>query len=120
MGLNLFLLIRKKMNNDKQYLEWATIIAKQGTCGAVKVDKNGVFCAYSNDNGEYAYIRCIKDKFPYNDGSTLYLTHGVNSRNAMEIVDAGIKRVVFVKEFDIGVGTKLLRCMGVIVDQMEL
>lgn len=108
------------MNNDKQYLEWANTIAKEASCGAVKIDRNGAMCAYSNKNGQYAYIRCIDDKFPYNDGATLYLTHGVNSRNAMEIVDAGIKRVVFIEEFGIGVGTALLRSQGVIVEQIGL
>lgn len=103
--------------SDKQYLKWAKTIAKEATCGAVKIDKNGAMCAYSNKDDQYAYIRCIKDAFPYNDGATLYLTHGVNSRNAMQLVKAGIKRVVFIDEFGIGVGTALLRCMGVDVQQ---
>lgn len=104
------------MERDREYLDQARIIAKEATHGAVKVDGKGRSVAYSNRNDTYAYIKALEEEWASNNGSTLYLTHGVNSRNAMKLVDAGIKRVVYLKEFGIGVGTELLRSQGVKVE----
>lgn len=108
-----FYIDRKELIINCKYLEYAKNVAKEATCGAVKVDEEGDYCAYSNADHIYAYLKCIKDESVRNDGSTLYLTHGVNPRHAMEIAKSGIARVVFIEEFGIGVGTALLRCLDV-------
>lgn len=104
------------MERDREYLDQARIIAKEATHGAVKVDRDGRSVAYSNKNDTYAYIKALEEEWASNDGATMYLTHGVNSRNAMKLVEAGIKRVVYSKEFGIGIGTELLKSQGVKVE----
>lgn len=101
---------------DKVYLDQAVEIAKEATRGAVLVDKNGYALARSNRNGLHSYLNCLKaHAFP--KGGTLYLTHGVNVRHGMAIIEAGIKRVVFLEELEIGVGSAMLRSMDVEVVQ---
>lgn len=102
--------------SDEWFMSLAEQVAKEAECGAVLTKDGNLVNAYSNRDSEYAYITCIKN----GKGDTLYLTHGVNSRNAMEIVRAGVKRVYFKKEFGIGVGTQLLRAMGVEVCQISI
>ena len=102
-----------------KYLKYAKNGAKEATCGAVKVDEEGNYCAYSNADHIYAYLKCIKDESVRNDGSTLQLTHRVNPRHAIEIAKSGIARVVFIEEFGIGVGTELLKCLDVEVVKYE-
>lgn len=108
------------MERDREYLDQARIIAKEATHGAVKVDSKGRSVAYSNKNDTYAYIKALEEGWASNEGATMYLTHGVNSRNAMKLVDAGIKRVVYSQEFGIGVGTELLRSQGIEVVKLML
>lgn len=109
------------MLDDLYYLNRAKRKALEDgvECGAVMIGANGKYVEYSNARSEYSYIECLNDPIVFNNGATLYLTHGVNPRNAMKIVEAGIKRVVFIKEFGIGVGTALLRSQGVEVVQCE-
>lgn len=53
-------------------------------------------------------------------GSTLYCTHSCCEFCAIDIIDAGIKRVVYSLQYRSEEGLDLLRSSGIIVDRLEL
>lgn len=53
-------------------------------------------------------------------GSTLYCTHACCEFCAIDIIDAGIKRVVYNQHYRCDKGIDLLRSSGIIVDRLEL
>ena len=102
-------------NEIDKFLKLAKQVAKEAECGAVLTKDGNLVNAFSNIDDEYAYMTCIKNGV----GDTLFLTHGVSASNAKEIAKAGIKQVYFIDELGIGVGTQLLKVLGVKVLQVD-
>ena len=54
------------------------------------------------------------------DGATLYVTHSPCSKCAQLIAQAGIKRVVFKEKYRDDSGLKMLKQLGIKIDQLEI
>lgn len=53
-------------------------------------------------------------------GCNLYVTHSCCELCAIDIIDAGIKRVVYLEQYRCSEGIDLLRKAGIIVNKLEL
>lgn len=53
-------------------------------------------------------------------GCNLYVTHSCCELCAIDIIDAGIKRVVYLEQYRCSKGLDLLRKAGIIVDKLEI
>ena len=136
--------VKKKF--DRRYLEMAAIWAKNSYCtrrlvGALLVkdrmiisdgyngtpsgfenvceDENGVTKPYVL-HAEANAITKVAKSHNSSDGATLYITDSPCMECAKLIIQAGIKRVVYAREYLIIDGVGLLRRAGIEVEKIEM
>jgi dCMP deaminase len=136
--------VKKKF--DRRYLEMAAIWAKNSYCtrrqvGALLVkdrmiisdgyngtpsgfenvceDENGVTKPYVL-HAEANAITKVAKSHNSSDGATLYITDSPCMECAKLIIQAGIKRVVYAREYRIIDGVGLLRRAGIEVEKIEM
>ena len=136
--------VKKKF--DRRYLEMAAIWAKNSYCtrrqvGALLVkdrmiisdgyngtpsgfenvceDENGVTKPYVL-HAEANAITKVAKSHNSSDGATLYITDSPCMECAKLIIQAGIKRVVYAREYRIIDGVSLLRRAGIEVEKIEM
>ena len=136
--------VKKKF--DRRYLEMAAIWAKNSYCtrrqvGAILVkdrmiisdgyngtpsgfenvceDENGVTKPYVL-HAEANAITKVAKSHNSSDGATLYITDSPCMECAKLIIQAGIKRVVYAREYRIIDGVGLLRRAGIEVEKIEM
>jgi len=136
----------KKSKFDRRYLEMAAVWAKNSYCvrrqvGAILVKDrmiisdgyNGTPSGFDNvcedENGvTYPYvlhaeanaITKVAKSGNSSDGATLYITDSPCMECAKLIIQAGIRRVVYAREYRIIDGVDLLRRAGVEVEKIEV
>ena len=130
---------------DRSYLEMASVWAKNSYCtrrqvGAILVkdrmiisdgyngtpsgfenvceDENGVTKPYVL-HAEANAITKVAKSGNSSEGATLYITDSPCMECAKLIIQAGIKRVVYAREYRITDGADLLRRAGIQVDKIE-
>ena len=130
---------------DRSYLEMASVWAKNSYCtrrqvGAILVkdrmiisdgyngtpsgfenvceDENGVTNPYVL-HAEANAITKVAKSGNSSEGATLYITDSPCMECAKLIIQAGIKRVVYAREYRITDGADLLRRAGIQVDKIE-
>ena len=135
----------KKRKFDRRYLEMAAIWAKNSYCtrrqvGAILVkdrmiisdgyngtpsgfenvceDENGVTKPYVL-HAEANAITKVAKSHNSSEGATLYITDSPCMECAKLIIQAGIKRVVYAREYRIIDGVDLLRRVGIEVEKIE-
>ena len=135
----------KESKFDRRYLEMAAVWAKNSYCerrqvGALLVkdrmiisdgyngtpagfenvceDENGVTKPYVLHAEANAITKVAKSNNS-SDGATLYITDSPCMECAKLIIQAGIKRVVYAREYRIIDGVDLLRRAGVQVEKFE-
>ena len=135
-----------KRKFDRRYLEMAAIWAKNSYCtrrqvGAILVkdrmiisdgyngtpsgfenvceDENGVTKPYVL-HAEANAITKVAKSHNSSDGATLYITDSPCMECAKLIIQAGIKRVVYAREYRIIDGVGLLRRAGIEVEKIEM
>jgi dCMP deaminase len=139
--------MKKQKEMDKTYLKMAKIWAELSYCTRKKVGalivKNGMIISdgfngtpskskpniCENINGDThwwvlhgeanAILKCAKHGQSC-DGSILYQTHSPCKDCSKLILQAGIKRVVYIEDYKDLSGVELLLESGVIVDKMEI
>ena len=136
--------VKKKF--DRRYLEMAAIWAKNSYCtrrqvGALLVkdrmiisdgyngtpsgfenvceDENGVTKPYVL-HAEANAITKVAKSHNSSDGATLYITDSPCMECAKLIIQAGIRRVVYAREYRIVDGVGLLRRAGIEVEKIEM
>jgi dCMP deaminase len=136
--------VKKKF--DRRYLEMAAIWAKNSYCtrrqvGALLVkdrmiisdgyngtpsgfenvceDENGVTKPYVL-HAEANAITKVAKSHNSSDGATLYITDSPCMECAKLIIQAGIRRVVYAREYRIIDGVGLLRRAGIEVEKLEM
>ena len=136
--------VKKKF--DRRYLEMAAIWAKNSYCtrrqvGAILVkdrmiisdgyngtpsgfenvceDENGVTKPYVL-HAEANAITKVAKSHNSSDGATLYITDSPCMECAKLIIQAGIRRVVYAREYRIVDGVGLLRRAGIEVEKIEM
>ncbi|MBR3290550.1 MAG: dCMP deaminase family protein [Bacteroidales bacterium] len=136
--------VKKKF--DRRYLEMAAIWAKNSYCtrrqvGAILVkdrmiisdgyngtpsgfenvceDENGVTKPYVL-HAEANAITKVAKSHNSSDGATLYITDSPCMECAKLIIQAGIRRVVYAREYRIVDGVGLLRRAGIEVEKLEM
>ena len=136
----------KQTKFDKSYLQMATVWAKNSYCarrqvGAILVkdkmiisdgyngtpsgfenvceDENGVTKAYVLHAEANAITKVAKSSNS-SDGSTLYVTDSPCIECAKLIIQAGIKRVIYSREYRLTDGVDLLRRAGIEVNFIEI
>ena len=135
-----------KRKFDRRYLEMAAIWAKNSYCtrrqvGALLVkdrmiisdgyngtpsgfenvceDENGVTKPYVL-HAEANAITKVAKSHNSSDGATLYITDSPCMECAKLIIQAGIRRVVYAREYRIVDGVGLLRRAGIEVEKIEM
>lgn len=135
----------KESKFDRRYLEMAAVWAKNSYCerrqvGALLVkdrmiisdgyngtpagfenvceDENGVTKPYVLHAEANAITKVAKSNNS-SDGATLYITDSPCMECAKLIIQAGIKRVVYAREYRIIDGVDLLRRAGIQVEKIE-
>ena len=135
-----------KRKFDRRYLEMAAIWAKNSYCtrrqvGAILVkdrmiisdgyngtpsgfenvceDENGVTKPYVL-HAEANAITKVAKSHNSSDGATLYITDSPCMECAKLIIQAGIRRVVYAREYRIVDGVGLLRRAGIEVEKLEM
>lgn len=135
-----------KRKFDRRYLEMAAIWAKNSYCtrrqvGAILVkdrmiisdgyngtpsgfenvceDENGVTKPYVL-HAEANAITKVAKSHNSSDGATLYITDSPCMECAKLIIQAGIRRVVYAREYRIVDGVGLLRRAGIEVEKIEM
>ena len=130
---------------DRRYLEMAAVWAKNSYCtrrqvGAILVkdrmiisdgyngtpsgfenvceDENGVTKPYVLHAEANAITKVAKSSNS-SDGATLYITDSPCMECAKLIIQSGIRRVVYAREYRIVDGVDLLRRAGVLVEKFE-
>ncbi len=136
----------KKRKFDRRYLEMAAIWAKNSYCtrrqvGAILVkdrmiisdgyngtpsgfenvceDENGVTKPYVL-HAEANAITKVAKSHNSSEGATLYITDSPCMECAKLIIQSGIRRVVYAREYRIVDGVDLLRRVGIEVEKIEL
>ena len=136
----------KKSKFDRRYLEMAAVWAKNSYCtrrqvGAILVkdrmiisdgyngtpsgfenvceDENGVTKPYVL-HAEANAITKVAKSGNSSDGATLYITDSPCMECAKLIIQAGIRRVVYAREYRIVDGVDLLRRAGIEVEKIEV
>ena len=136
----------KKSKFDRRYLEMAAVWAKNSYCtrrqvGAILVkdrmiisdgyngtpsgfenvceDENGVTKPYVLHAEANAITKVAKSSNS-SDGATLYITDSPCMECAKLIIQAGIRRVVYAREYRIVDGVDLLRRAGIEVEKIEV
>jgi len=136
----------KERKFDRRYLEMAAVWAKNSYCvrrqvGAILVKDrmiisdgyNGTPSGFDNvcedENGvTYPYvlhaeanaITKVAKSGNSSDGATLYITDSPCMECAKLIIQAGIRRVVYAREYRIIDGVDLLRRAGIEVEKIEV
>ena len=136
----------KKSKFDRRYLEMAAVWAKNSYCtrrqvGAILVKDrmiisdgyNGTPAGFENvcedENGvtkpyvlhaEANAITKVAKSGNSSDGATLYITDSPCMECAKLIIQAGIRRVVYAREYRIVDGVDLLRRAGIEVEKIEV
>ena len=135
----------KKRKFDRRYLEMAAIWAKNSYCtrrqvGAILVkdrmiisdgyngtpsgfenvceDENGVTKPYVL-HAEANAITKVAKSHNSSEGATLYITDSPCMECAKLIIQSGIRRVVYAREYRIVDGVDLLRRVGIEVEKIE-
>jgi dCMP deaminase len=136
----------KKRKFDRRYLEMAAIWAKNSYCtrrqvGAILVkdrmiisdgyngtpsgfenvceDENGVTKPYVL-HAEANAITKVAKSHNSSEGATLYITDSPCMECAKLIIQSGIRRVVYAREYRIVDGVDLLRRVGIEVEKIEV
>ena len=137
--------MEKERKFDRRYLEMAAVWAKNSYCtrrqvGAILVkDRMIISDGYNGTPSGFENV-CEEDGVtkPYvlhaeanaitkvakssnsSEGATLYITDSPCMECAKLIIQAGIKRVVYAREYRITDGADLLRRAGIQVDKIEV